>query len=85
MENAARIGPLLGGLITRYRNRNLPNDPEVSRTLQNAGMAILPGIRLKDAVETAMWAHGASRPEEFARFVVQVYTEGRVYRAASAA
>jgi len=85
VENAARRGPLLRGLIARYTNQNLPNDPEVSRALQNAGMAILPGIRLEDAVETAMWAHGATRPEEFTRYVVQYYAEGRVYHAASAA
>jgi len=85
VERAARIGPLLGGLTTRYTNQTLPNDPEVSRALQQAGMTILPGIRLEDSVETAMWAHGATEPETFASYVRQSYAEGRINHAACAA
>jgi len=81
---ATRIGPFLGDLIARYTARNLPNDPDTSRALQGVGMAIIAGIRLEDAIETAMWAHNA-RPDEFARYVVKVYAEGRVYAAAKAA
>ena len=81
---AARIGPFLGDLIARYTERSLPNDPDTSRALQGVGMAIIAGIRLEDAIETAMWAH-AARPDEFAKYVVKVYTEGRVYAAAKAA
>jgi hypothetical protein len=78
VNNAARIGPHLGELIARYCVPFLPNDPEVSRTLQDAGIAIIPGIRLEDAVETAMWAHAAP-PVIFEGYVRRVYAEGRVY------
>lgn len=87
VNNAARIGPHLGELlafrparsaIARYYVPFLPNDPEVSRTLQDAGIAIIPGIRLEDAVETAMWAHAAP-PVIFEGYVRRVYAEGRVY------
>lgn len=84
VAHAARVGPRLGDLIARYCTPSLPNDPEVSRTLMEAGMAIIPGIRLEDAVETALWAHNAT-PEVFACYVRQVYAEGRVYRRAQAA
>ena len=73
---AAEIGPSLGDLIARYHRRDLPNDPDTSRALQDAGMAIIPGVRLEAAVETAMWAH-AAKPEQFAGFVVDVSTDGR--------
>ncbi|NTU85834.1 MAG: hypothetical protein HGA45_41970 [Chloroflexales bacterium] len=62
----------------------LPNDAEVSRTLQDAGIAIIPGIRLEDAVETAMWAHAAP-PVIFEGYVRRVYAEGRVYGCTHAA
>ena len=73
---AAAIGPSLGDLIARYHRRDMPNDPDTSRALQDAGMAIIPGIRLEAAVETDMWAH-AAQPEQFAGFVVDVYSDGR--------
>lgn len=84
VENAARIGPHLGELIARYCTPFLPNDPEVSRSLQEAGMAIIPGIRLEDAAETAMWAHVAP-PAAFACYVRQAYAEGRIYSRARVA
>lgn len=84
VDNPARIGPYLGELIARHSVPFLPNDPEVSRTLQDAGMAIIPGIRLEDAVETAMWAHAAP-PVIFEGYVRRVYAEGRVYGCARVA
>jgi hypothetical protein len=78
VENAAHIGPHLGEMIARYCVPFLPNDPQVSKTLQDAGMTIIPGIRLEDAVETAMWAHAAP-PVIFEGYVRKVYAEGRVY------
>ncbi|MEI8165851.1 MAG: hypothetical protein WCG26_05710 [Chloroflexales bacterium] len=61
--------------------RLLLNDPDTSRAIPQVGMAIIPDIGLEDSIETAMWAH-AARPEQFAGFVVDVSTDGRVSIAA---
>lgn len=48
-----------------------------ARTLHAHAQRLVPGVRVEDAIEAAIWAHVAP-DEKYGPFVVSLYREGRM-------
>lgn len=70
---------MIAQAIGTYHARSAEHNDRAAaaRTLHAHAQRLVPGVRVEDAIETAIWAHAAC-DEKYGPFVVSLYREGRM-------